>query len=95
MFDRAGSAQTLAELEHANFFVTHLEHGDWFRIHPLFAAYARAQLESSDPGAEPRIHMRAATWLRAQGRPLEAIAHASAAGEHEVVAELLAEQPAR
>ena len=36
--------------------------------------------------------MRAATWLRERGRPIEAIAHASAAGEHEVVAELLAEQ---
>ena len=94
VFDRTGSAQTLADLEHANLFVTHLEHGDWFRIHSLFAAYARAQLESSDPGAEPRIQMRAATWLHAQGRPLEAIAHASAAGEHGVVAELLAEQAA-
>ena len=94
VLDRTDSAETLAELEHANLFVTRLERGDWFRIHPLFAEYAQAQLEASDPGASSRIHLRAATWLRAQGRPIEAIAHASAAGEHEVVAELLAEQHA-
>ena len=91
VLDRSDSAETLAELEHANLFVTRLERDDWFRIHQLFAEYAQAQLEASDPGASSRIHLRAATWLRAQGRPVEAIAHASAAGEHEVVAELLAE----
>ena len=92
VLDRSDSAETLAELEHANLFVSRLERDDWFRIHQLFAEYAQAQLEASDPGASSRIHLRAATWLRAQGRPIEAIAHASAAGEHEVVAELLAEQ---
>ena len=91
VFDRSDSTERLAELEHANLFVTRLERDDWFRIHQLFAEYARAQLEASDPGASSRIHLRAATLLRAQGRPVEAIAHASAAGEHEVVAELLAE----
>ena len=92
VFDRADSAETLVDLERSNFLVAQLEHGDWFRIHPLFAEYARARLESSDPGATSRIHMRAAMWLRDQGRPIDAIAHASAAGEHEAAAELLAEQ---
>ena len=94
VLDRSDSAETLAELERANLFVTRLERDDWFRIHQLFAEYAQAQLEASQPGASSRIHLRAATWLRAQGRPLEAIAHASSAGEHEVVAELLADQHA-
>ena len=65
-----------------NLFVSRLGRGDWFSIHALFADYARAQLEASDPGATARIHRRAAQWLREQGRPMEAIGHASAAGEH-------------
>ena len=92
VLDRDDSAQQLLELEHANLFVSRLERDRWFSIHALFAEYAQAQLEASDPGASSRIHMRAATWLRERGRPIEAMAHASAAGEHEVVAELLAEQ---
>ena len=46
-----------------------LERGGWFRIHPLFAEYARAQLAALEPGAPRRIHRRAAEWLRAQGCP--------------------------
>ena len=92
VLDRGDSAQELLELEHTNLFVSRLERGNWFSIHGLFAELARAQLEASDPGASSRIHMRAATWLRGQGRPIEAMAHASAGGEHKVVAELLAEE---
>jgi len=91
VLDHTGAAETLAELEGANLFLSRLERGDWFRIHPLFAEYAQAQLEASDPGESSRLHRRAATWLRERDRPVEAIAHASAAGEHEVVAALLAE----
>ena len=93
VLDRTGSAEMLAELEAANLFVSRLERGDWYRIHPLFAEYARAQLEASDPGESSRLHRLAATWLRERDRPGEAIAHASAAGEHEVVAALLARAP--
>ena len=68
VLERGDSAETLAELERANLLLSRLEHGDLLRIHPLFAEYAGAQLEASDPGASSRIHLRAATWLRAQGR---------------------------
>ncbi len=88
--DRTDSAEMLAELEHADLFVSRLERSDWHRIHPLFAEYAQVELEATEPGAAARIHRRAASWL-AQDRPIEAMAHASAAGEQEVVAELLAE----
>ena len=68
-----------------------LERGGWFRVHSLFAEYATAELASLDPGAGTRIHRRAAGWLRSHGLPIEATEHAAAAGDHELVAELLVE----
>ena len=49
------------------------------------------ELASLDPAAGTRIHRRAAGWLRSQGLPIEATEHAAAAGDHELVAELLVE----
>jgi ATP/maltotriose-dependent transcriptional regulator MalT len=91
VLDRTDSASRLAELEHSNLFVSRLERGGWFRIHSLFAEYARAQLALLDPGARTRIHRRAAECFRSRGLPAEAVAHAAAAVDHELVAELLVE----
>ena len=88
---RTDSASRLAELERSNLFVSRLERGGWFRIHSLFAEYARAQLALLDPDAPARIHRRAAEWFRSRGLPAEAVAHAAAAGDHELVAQLLVE----
>ena len=52
VLERTDSASRLAELEHSNLFVSRLERGGWFRIHSLFAEYARAQLALLEPGAE-------------------------------------------
>jgi LuxR family maltose regulon positive regulatory protein len=89
--DRGDSAARLVELEHSNLFVSRLDRGRWFRIHSLFAEYARARLTSRDPGAPALIHRRAAVWLRSQGLVVEALAHAAAGGDHELVAELMVE----
>ena len=91
VLDRTDSAARLAELERSNLFVSRLERGGWFRIHSLFAEYARAQLAALEPGAPTRIHRRAAEWLRSRGLPVEAVEHAAAAGDHELVAQLLVE----
>ena len=91
VLDRDDSAIQLAELERSNLFVSRLERGGWFRIHSLFAEYARTQLASLGPEAPTLIHRRAAVWLRSQGLPAEAVRHAAAAGDHELVAELLVE----
>jgi LuxR family maltose regulon positive regulatory protein len=88
---RTDSATVLAELEEANLFVMRLERGGWYRLHSLFAEYARAHLAAEDPAAAARLHRAAAEWLRARRLPAEAMAHASAAGDHEFVAELLGE----
>jgi ATP/maltotriose-dependent transcriptional regulator MalT len=92
VLDRTDSAARLSELERTNLLVSKPERGSWFRIHPLFAEYARAQLAALDPGAPLRIHRRAAERLRGRGLPVEAVDHAAAAGDHELVAQLLAEQ---
>ncbi len=91
VFDRTDSAARLAELEHSNLFVSRLERGGWFRIHSLFAEHARAELGSLEPGAPTRIHRRSAEWFRSRGLPVQAVEHAAAAGEHELVAQLLVE----
>jgi ATP/maltotriose-dependent transcriptional regulator MalT len=91
VLERNDSASELAELERANLFVSLLERGKWFRMHPLFAEYAQARLASTDPGARSRIHQQAAGWLRSQGLREKAVEHAAAAGEHEFVAQILVE----
>ena len=91
VLDRADSAHLLAELERTNLLVVRLEHGGWYRVHSLFAEFAGFRLAAEDPGAVHEIHRRAARWLRARGRTDEALEHGSAAGDHEFVAEVLAE----
>jgi LuxR family transcriptional regulator, maltose regulon positive regulatory protein len=88
---RSDSASILAELERSNLFVRRLERGSWYRIHPLFAEFALHQLASIEPGAAEKIHRLAARWLRSRGRPAEAVEHASEAGDHELVAQILVE----
>jgi LuxR family maltose regulon positive regulatory protein len=61
-------------------------------MHPLLGAYASARLAAGDASAPERIHRSAAEWLRAHAFPLEATQHAAAAGDHDLVAEILAEQ---
>ncbi len=91
VLDRTDSASVLAGLERSNLFIRRLERGGWFRVHALFAEFAVAQLSSQKPGEAARIHQRAAGWLMTQGLPVEAVEHAAAAGDDELVARLLAE----
>ena len=91
VLDRSDSAAVLARLERANFLVTRLDHGRWYRIHSLFAEFAAFELAAIDPAAERVLNRRAAEWLYAQRRPVEAAEHAARAGEYELVARLLAE----
>ena len=89
VLDRTDSAARLADLEHSNLFISRLERSGWFRIHSLFAEYARHQLASLEPSEPARIHRRAAEWLTSRGLPLEALVHAAAAGDHDLVTRLL------
>ncbi len=88
---RSDSASVLADLERSNLFVTRLEHGGWWRVHSLFAEFAGFELASREPGAAVGLHRRAAAWFRSRGMAVETIEHAAAAGDHELVAQILFE----
>ena len=92
VFDRSDSASLLAELERSNQFMVRLEHGGWYRVHSLLAELAELQLAAHEPGAVAETHRRAAHWLRSRGLAVEAAEHAIAAGDDELVAELLVER---
>jgi len=86
---RSDSAAVLAGLERSNLFVSRLEHGRWYRMHPLFVEFAGFRLASEDPGAATALHEAAAEWLLEHGHPVDAAEHASAAGDVGLVARLL------
>ena len=87
----SGAASTLETLEHSNLFVAGLEHGGWFRVHPLFAEFAEFQLEAHDAGAPIEIHRRAAQWFLERGLLPEAVDHAAAAHDHELIARIVSD----
>ena len=91
VLDRSDSASLLAELERSNQFLVRIEHGGWYRVHSLLAELAEMQLAAREPGAVAETHRRAARWLRSKGLAVEAVDHAIAAGDHELLAELLVE----
>ena len=91
VFDRSDSASLLAELEHSSHFMVRMERGGWYRVHSLLAELAELQLTAHEPGAVAETHRRAAHWLRSKGLVIEAADHAIAAGDHVLLAELLAE----
>ena len=89
VLERSDSASLLAELERSNQFVVRLEHGGWYRVHSLFAEFARSELASREPEVVAELHRRAAAWLLSRDLPVEAVDHAFAAGDDELVARLL------
>jgi LuxR family maltose regulon positive regulatory protein len=65
--------------------------GEWFRFHHLFADLLATELRRAHAGEIQGLHLAAAHWLAAHGMVLEAIKHALAADEHDLVAGLLVE----
>ena len=90
-FEQCDARAILETLEHSNLLVARLEHGGWFRVHPLFAEFAESQLESRDPGAALEIHRRAAIWFLEQGLVPDAVEHAAAAHDYELLATIVSD----
>lgn len=87
---RTDSRELLQEIERSNMFMTALnEQHTWFRYHPLFAGFLRAQLDRQYPGLAATLHRRACGWYTEQKRPTHAIDHAIASGDEELILELL------
>lgn len=81
------SASTLEYLDNANLFLVPLDdERSWYRYHHLFADLLRSQLQKSlGARAVARLHTRAADWHAQNSLTLEAIQHASAAGDDQRV----------
>ncbi|MFY9929621.1 MAG: LuxR C-terminal-related transcriptional regulator [Streptosporangiaceae bacterium] len=85
-----GSAAALADLARSNLLLVPLDRrGVWYRYHHLFRDMLLAELERLEPGLMPVLRRRAATWCLDRGRPEEALEYSIAAGDVEVVAELV------
>jgi LuxR family maltose regulon positive regulatory protein len=89
VLDREDSAAVLAELARSNMFLVALDaRGEWYRYHHLFGEVLRLELGRA---AALELRRRAAAWCRGHGLVEDAIEYAAAAGESEMVAELLLE----
>jgi len=87
---RTDSADWIEQSIRANLFLLPIEaEGDWYRYHPLFRAFLRAQLSRTAAPELSGLHERAAHWLAATARYAQAIYHASAAGDTALTADLL------
>jgi LuxR family transcriptional regulator, maltose regulon positive regulatory protein len=90
VLERTGSAETLAELEHANLFVVALDHrSGWYRYHHLFRDLLQAELARREPDLVPELNARAATWCAANGMQDWAVQHSLAAGDLESASALV------
>ncbi|HEX6521570.1 MAG TPA: LuxR C-terminal-related transcriptional regulator [Streptosporangiaceae bacterium] len=88
---RTDSAEIIDTLERENLFLVALDESRrWFRYHHLLSQALRAKLASRESALTPLLHRRASEWFRGHGSPEEAIAHALAAGDTDVAAEVTA-----
>jgi LuxR family maltose regulon positive regulatory protein len=76
------SAGRLAEAARRNLFVVPMDRrGEWYRYHSLVAEMLLSELRRREPGAESRVHRRAADWYEQQGQLEEAIEHRLTGGD--------------
>ncbi len=89
-FGSADSADWIARSVSDNLFLLPIEaEGEWYRYHPLFRQFLRTQLSRTAAHDMAELHVRAAHWLASTARYAQAIAHASAAGDTALTADLL------
>jgi LuxR family maltose regulon positive regulatory protein len=87
------SAEMLERVERANVFLIPLdEKRHWYRYHQLFADLLRLEMGLGQREPVEELHRRASAWLRQNGFISEAIRHATAAGDYEEAADLIADQ---
>ncbi|MCG2786471.1 MAG: LuxR C-terminal-related transcriptional regulator [Anaerolineae bacterium] len=88
---RTDSQATLLQLEQSNLFLIPLDQErNWYRYHHLFADLLRIKLGQVHPGLTAELQCRASAWHSAQGRRLEALHYALAAGDIQMVERLFA-----
>jgi LuxR family maltose regulon positive regulatory protein len=84
------SARTIERLEASNLLIVPLDRTrDWYRYHHLLREFLQAELIRREPDIVAGLHMRAAEWLDAHDLPEEAITHAQAADDGDMVARIV------
>lgn len=89
--ERTDGQSTLERLEQANLFIVPLDQSRrWYRYHPLFADFLRAQLQQA-LGAHGilALHLQASEWHEQNGSIRDAVSHALAADDHTRAARLI------
>jgi LuxR family maltose regulon positive regulatory protein len=90
VLDRVDSAERLRELAQSNGFLIPLDaRGGWHRWHHLFGELLELELGAAEPGAPAALHAAAASWCLSNDRIEEALEHAAAASDQELVAHVL------
>jgi LuxR family maltose regulon positive regulatory protein len=80
----------LVELDRQNLFLIPLDNERrWYRYHHLFADLLRHRLGQEQPGGVAELHRRAARWFEQHGGIIDAVDHALAAEDTELVVHLL------
>ena len=92
MTGRTDSAHIAERLVADNLFIDRVDtQPPWYRYHNLFAELLRAELRHTERGWIPELHAAAARWHFEQGAPMEAVQHALAAGDLDLLAMCLAD----
>ncbi|MBJ8348413.1 serine/threonine-protein kinase [Antrihabitans sp. YC2-6] len=73
----------LADIEERDLFLHHLDDGQWFRYHHMFAEFLRQRLERDQPERVARLHAVASEWFAEHHLVRDAVDHALAAGEQQ------------
>ena len=86
---RRDAGRVLAGLERENMFLQVVnDQPVAYRYHRLFGELLRAELAHDDPDEISPLHRRAAGWLAAEGRTVDAVHHAVSAGDWDTAAEI-------
>jgi LuxR family maltose regulon positive regulatory protein len=84
--EEAHGQETLQLLERDNLFVMPLDDSrEWFRYHLLFAEFLQGELQRRQPEEVAILHSRAAQWYLTHDLPDQALHHAVARGDLELV----------
>ncbi|WP_367143027.1 HTH-type transcriptional regulator MalT [Pantoea stewartii] len=82
----------LEEIERQGLFLQRMDDsGQWFSYHPLFGSFLQQRCQWELAAELPALHRAAATSWMAQGFPGEAIHHARASGDAEMLRDVLIE----
>jgi LuxR family transcriptional regulator, maltose regulon positive regulatory protein len=83
---REGGQEMLETLERENLFLVPLDDSrQWFRYHRLFADFLQEELNRHHPDEVAHLHRRAARWYLAHDLPEQALRHAVAGNDAELV----------